>query len=301
MKITCLALLALLGFGHVVIAGVGPEKLKREILALRSDREDGNCREAMGFLTKNIEEEHVRAALLAELYGTKDWQARESCLVLLCRSKSFQPDEKFMRMVLARIHAWGRPEHFCCEPGGDVAAVYLVNQVAKYPDLIAGEIRESFSAKDNSLWVQYVIIRALAKARLIDRYADRFSPAYLKSLASNLQDDSITCSAMVATGAFLFLGKIGMPVLKDVPHASDLQGREYASSILTCLSGDKSFSRLAEDDATCCGALCSGDLGDFDLDKAANAGEEDEVLVGPVPEHPEEIPDYPEKTKRRRR
>ena len=300
MKITCLAVLALLGFGDLVTAGIGPEKLKKQIVALRSDREEGNCGDAMELLTKNIEEEHVQAALLAELYSTKEWQARESCLVLLCRSKSFQPDEKFIRTLLARIHAWGRPEHFCCEPGGDVAALYLVSQVANYPDLIAGEIREGFSAKDNSLWVQYVIIRALAKTRLIDRYADRFSPPYLKTLASNLQDDSITCNAMVATGAFLFLGKIGMPILKDIPRASDLQGREYASSILTCLSGDKSFSALAEADETYCGALGGDDLRDFDLDRPTNP-EGDAVLVGPVPENPVEIPDHPEKTKRRPR
>lgn len=283
MRITYLAILALLLSGDLArAAGVGAEKLNREIVNLRSDNKAANCQAAMDFLTQNIEEPNVQAALLAELYSSKDWQAKESCLVLLCRSKSFQPDEKFMRVLLTRIHAWGRPKVFCCEPGGDAAALFLVSQVAKYPDLIAGEIRERFSPKDNSLWVQYVIIRALAKAKVIDRYADRFNTAYLKNLALNLQEDEITCNAMVATGAFLFLGKIGIPALKDVPHASDLQGREYASSILTCLSGTKSFSELAQAEGTSCGALADGDLEDFDLDKTSN----NEVLVGPNPDDP---------------
>jgi hypothetical protein len=280
MKTPYLALLVLLACLSLVRAGVGPEKLKRKIIDLRSDRKAENCGAAMDFLSHNVEDQKVQTALLEELYSTKDWQAKESCLVLLCKAKTFQPDEKFMRLLLARVRDWGRPEFFCCEPAGDAGAIFLVGQTPRFADLIASEIREGFSPKDNSLWYQYVIIRALAKTRLIDKYADRFPAGYLKSLAENLQNDEITCNAMVATGAFLFLGKVGIPFLKDVPRASDLQGRELASSILSCLSAKTPFSELAEREESACGALAEGDLGDFDLDKPVN----EQVLVGPVPE-----------------
>lgn len=289
---TVLILVATLiaAFGQVH-AGIGDEALRRKIGNLRNDRKEGNCGDAQDLLVKNVENPRVQAALLNELYSTKDLQSKESCLVLLCRAKSFQPDEKFIRTLLARIRVWGSPyDPPCCEPAGDVGAIFLVGHAAKYGDLIAAEIREGFSPKDNSLWYQYIIIRTLAKAGIIAQHANRFTPGYLHALAKNLQNDDVLQNAKVATAAFLLLGKIGLPVLQEVPRASDLQGRELASAIVAYLSGTGPLSKLAQNEETdeISGRLGASQLADFDPNSPADVWH---LVTGPIPlkvQNPEE-------------
>jgi hypothetical protein len=280
MKIALLIFAGLFTTLSRVHAGIGDDALRRKIADLRNDRKEGNCGEAQNLLSKNVEDPRVQAALLRELYSTKDRQSRESCFVLLCQAKTFQPDEKFIRALLVRIRAWGRPyEPPCCEPAGDVGAIVLVRHAQNFADLIAAEIHGGFTTKDNSLWHQYVIIRTLAKAGIIERYADHFTPEYLRALAHNLQDDNVLRNAKLATAAFVFLGRIGLPVLKEVPRTSDLQGRELASAIIAYVSGTGELAKLERSGYEGVG-LDGEEIEDLD---SQTSGNEINLIEGPVP------------------
>jgi hypothetical protein len=284
MKFTLIGLLGILMTLCAVKAGIGDDALRRRLRDLRDDRKERNCGDAMDVLEKDIEDPKVRDAVLSELYATKDLQVKEACLVLLCRSRSFEPDEQFMRTLLSRMQYWGPPGETCCTPAGTEGALFLVAQVPKYADLIASELKDGFSVRDNSLWYQYVLIRALAKGRVIDHYADRFTPEYLNTLAQNLQDDKVMGNAAVAASAFLLLGKIGLPVLHTVPRASDLQGREFARKLLAYSAGELSredFAKTYNQEGEA--GLWRDQLQDSDPLNDVNQN----VLVGPIPTHPD--------------
>ena len=221
------------------LAGDAPgNQLRRKIRDLHDDSVEDNCRKAMEFLTKHASEPKVQAALLEEYYKTTDPQAKEECMVLLSRARGFQPDEKFIREVLTRMHHYGKPEALSSgEPAGNTGALLVAANATRFKELIASELADGFQAKDNTLWMQYAIIRALAKAHILDDYADRFSPAYLKRLAENLQDDTTSLNARVAASAFIFLGKHGASALRDVPQSANLQGRQLALLLLSYVTG----------------------------------------------------------------
>src|SRR4051812_42860013 len=84
------------------------EEFRRAMANLRSDRVPHNCQRATTWLLKHREE--VKDDLLAELYRA-DYQARDAIFHVLLNTPSFQPDERFIRFLLARLpeqnkHVW---------------------------------------------------------------------------------------------------------------------------------------------------------------------------------------------------
>jgi hypothetical protein len=298
MRAFTLGLLFLAILVSPVSGEVSDRVLRKRIKDLHNDEIQDNCKSAMAFLRKHVEEPAVKKALLDEFYSTNDAQAKEECMVLLCHSQTFQPDEQFMRAVLKRMHHYGKPSELSSgegesssEPAGNAGALLIARQANKFTDLILAEIRDDFVAKDNGLWFQYTLIRALAKGHVLDPHADRFSRNYLKRLAENLQDDKIDLNARVAMCAFVFLSKIGVSTLSEVPQSSNLQGRHLALVILSYVSGQTNLrtfgsqlNQLGYFD------MEREDLDDFDPEQNSN----DAVCEGPRPKTEEDITSEPQ-------
>jgi hypothetical protein len=252
MRLILLPLLAAVIQVQTASAEISDDTLRRKIADLHDDGIPDNCGDAVTFFSAHSREKKVQSALLNEFNKTTDPQTKEECMVLLCHAPGFQPDEQFMRAVLKRLHEYGKPSMMSPgdEPAGNAGAGFLVTQIRHFPDLILSEIHDDFAVED--LWVQYVVIRALDKAGLLKSYEKRFSESFLKRLAGHLQSDDISRNATTAANAFISLGKIGVSALRNVPTASDLQGRQLALAILSHLSGKISSARLYE---------TAGDLG----------------------------------------
>jgi hypothetical protein len=217
--------------------------LRQKLVALRSDGVKWNCAEAMKFLSAHVDEAKVQSALLERL-STKDEQEQEAILLLLFKAKGFKPDNAFMSIVLKRLHHWGRPERMVDGPAGNAGADFLIAHASQFGDLIAAEIRDSFTIKDYSLWVQYAVTRALAKGQVLDRYAAKFSPTFLRNLGDQLKSDDIPNNAELATMTFLFLGKIGVPTLEELAKGSDTQAARIAKLLLEHFAGKLSMRDL---------------------------------------------------------
>jgi hypothetical protein len=243
MRLVLIPLLAAVIQVQPASAEVSDEVLRRKVADLHHDWVPGNCGDSMTFLREHSDEKKVQSALLDTFYKTEDPQTKEECMVLLCHAPGFQPDEKFMQAVLKRMHHYGKPNVLRGgEAAGDAGALLIATQIQKYPDLVASEIRENFSIDD--LWVQYAVIRALAKGGLLKSNENRFSESYLNTLAKHLQNDNIPGNAKTATCAFVFLGKIGEPALRNVPRSSDLQGRQLALALLSYSSAKITLPQL---------------------------------------------------------
>jgi hypothetical protein len=228
-----------------VNAELSDSVLRPKLIALRSDHVNWNCSEAMEFLAKHTDEAKVQKALLARL-STKDAQEQEAILLLLFNAKGFKPDNAFMNIVLKRLHHWGRPERMVDGPAGNAGADFLIAHASDFGDLIAAEISDSFTIKDYSLWVQYAVTRALAKGKVIDRYAAKFSPTFLRNLGDQLKSDDVPNNAELATMTFLFLGKIGVPTLEELAKGSDTQAAQIAKLLLKHFAGKLTMRELNE-------------------------------------------------------
>jgi hypothetical protein len=219
--------------------------LRQKLMALRSDKVNWNCSEAMEFLAKHTDEAKVQKALLSRV-STKDAQEQEATLLLLFNAKGFKPDNAFMNIVLKRLRHWGRPERMVDGPAGNAGADFLIAHASEFGDLIAAEISDSFTIKDYSLWVQYAVTRALAKGHVIDRYAAKFSPTFLRNLGDQLKSDDVPNNGELATMTFLFLGKIGVPTLEELAKGSDTQAAQIAKLLLKHFAAKLTMRELNE-------------------------------------------------------
>jgi hypothetical protein len=245
---------------------VTDETIRRKLKDLRSDDIARNCAEAMSFLVEHAGEKKIQEALLKELYLT-DAQGHEAILTLLYGASGFQPDEHFIKTVLERMRHYGMPDNrLDLQPAGDAGADFLIKQAKAFGDVIAAAIDSHFSGRDNSLWFQYAVARALAKGRVIDQYAARYTDEFFKSLTKNLTSDDLDRNAEFATMTFIFLGKIGVPTLRSTESKSDKQGRQIAQLLLSYFSQKITIDQLCKrlGKAEFIGFDCLEDYSDLD-------------------------------------
>ena len=234
------------GAGETASAEISDSVLKRKMMELRNDRVDWNCSRATEVLAEHVNEAKVQKALRARL-NTDDPQEQESILLLLFKAKGFKPDKSFIGIVLRRMQHWGRPERMVDGPAGDDGADFLIAHAKDYGDQIAAEIRDTFSIKDYSLWFQYALARALAKGHMLGRYLEKYNETFFTNLGIQLRSDKVPNNAELATMTFLFLGKLGVPTLKDVAKRSDEQAKGIAKLLLKHFDGKLSMRALNED------------------------------------------------------
>jgi hypothetical protein len=244
-------------------SAVDPVVVAQNLRDLRNDNIRGNCGAVVDFFEQHLRDRAIRDALQQELYLT-DAQGREAIFNLLITAKGFQPDERFIQALLTRMHSYGCPGlgghrltdniHFA----GNLGADYIIKHASRFGDLIAAQITPHFSGRDNSLWMQYAIARALAKGKILDRYANRYDSEFFDKLAINLKNDHIPGNAKLATMTFIFLGRLGEPTLQRTALSRDSQARRIATLLLENLS-----SQI--DIATLISQLSSNDFIGFDV------------------------------------
>lgn len=89
-------LLVSLGLVPTRVSGQSPEEVRRAFADLRDDKVPHNCDYATEWLLKYREQ--LKDQLIDELYKT-DWQGRDAICHILWDTKSFQPDERFIRQT----------------------------------------------------------------------------------------------------------------------------------------------------------------------------------------------------------
>jgi YARHG domain len=221
--------------------------LRRKLRDLRDDHTGHNCTEACAFFGDRASDPSIQEALLREFQVT-DAQGRECIFHILYEAANFHPDSQFIQAVLKRMQHYGSPDDRLAFPtgAGSDGADFLIKHVKEFGDLVAGAINSNFTGRDNSLWFQYAVARALAKGRIIDQYASRYDENFLSTLADNLKNDRISSNAELAAATFLFLGDIGVRKLQSVANGSDRQARKIAALILSYFSDQLTMDELCE-------------------------------------------------------
>jgi hypothetical protein len=238
--------LILLALNASRASDVSEATLRRKLKDLRNDDIARNCAEASDFLAEHAGDRKVQEALLRE-FSVTDAQGREAILNLLYAAPGFQPDEHFIKIVLDRMRHYGMPDdRLSLNPAGNGGADFLIGQAKRLGDSIAAAIDTHFSGRDNSLWFQYAIARALAKGGVIEHYADRYTDEFFKNLAKNLKSDDVERNAELATMTFIFLGKIGAPTLQSTANTSDRQSRQIARLLLSYFSHEITIYQLCK-------------------------------------------------------
>lgn len=77
-----------------------PAQVRQAFIDLRDDKVPHNCEQATDWFFKNREE--LKEDLADELPKT-DWQGRDSILGILCRTDSFTPDARFIRILASTL------------------------------------------------------------------------------------------------------------------------------------------------------------------------------------------------------
>lgn len=80
--------------------GQTPAEVRQAFIDLRDDKIPHNCEHATDWLFKNREQ--LKEDLADELPKT-DWQGRDSILDILCRTESFAPDARFIRILTSTL------------------------------------------------------------------------------------------------------------------------------------------------------------------------------------------------------
>jgi hypothetical protein len=179
----------------------------------------------MNLLERHREE--IKDRLLAEFYKT-DSQGREAIFQLLFETKSFIPDERFMKAVLRRMHHYGSPDwNFPRDPSGDAGAEYIVKQALRFGALFVQELRF------DDPFTQCAITCALRKNHLLEQYRPFFTEDILRRLSIHLKNDRHPGNAQQAGLIFFLIGETGLPVLRNVASQREEQSRGVARALIS--------------------------------------------------------------------
>lgn len=219
-----------------------PEEVRRAFADIRSDNVPHNCAHATEWLLKYREE--LKDDLLAELYRT-DRQGRDAILHVLFNTESFQPDERFIRFVFARLgegDQFVKSDTIFKDPLDRIAWSGSHWEAWRYMDehfeLFDPYLKEEIGRTESSfvLWAA----AWLAKHRgILGEYGPLFTPEVLRRAAVNLRKDQIRYNASRAVRLFLILGDQSLPVLREVNGDADPQAKMLARATIDALGGKR--------------------------------------------------------------
>ena len=124
------------------------EDLRRAFMDIHDDKIPHNCEQAAAWLLKYREE--LRDDLVAELYRT-DAQGRDVILHVLYDTKSFVPDERFLRFLMARL-----PEKDTFLSNDKENWKYINDHFDRFDRLMKDQIAK-MNGKPNDLYVVWAI------------------------------------------------------------------------------------------------------------------------------------------------
>jgi hypothetical protein len=186
---------------------------------LRQDDEKWNCHNAMWLLYERREE--ICPALVAAL-DADDWQVQEAVARILCETDAFQPDRRFIELLLARL---AQPKELFIEAHHSIHydfIAYLAEVAPEWHDVIAAGIRS------DDLFVVWATTYALDRAGLLDAHRAGFTPMIVERIVHGLGTRGDTM--MYAARTCLLLGDMCLPLLAEPP--TDAQGGSALRELL---------------------------------------------------------------------
>ena len=237
---TCLLLI----ITPVLAKGQSSTEVRQAFRDIHDDRVPHNCVQATSWLFQHREE--LKGDLLDELYKT-DRQGRDAILHVLFNTSSFAPDERFARLVIARLPEQDskvengkvfeiRPEEQKLEPihtwGAHWEAWRFMNKhFAIFEPLLKEQIAEM-----NNVFVLWGTAWLFKKRGVLQDYSILFTPAIFDSAAANLRADNQKYNASQAVRLFLLLGDQSVPTLRKVASSNDNQTRYLANATIDALT-----------------------------------------------------------------
>ena len=235
-------------FAPDLLAAPPPEELRRAFADIRTDNVPHNCEHATEWLLKYGDE--LKEDLLAELYRT-DRQGRDAILHVLFNTASFQPDERFVRFVFARMaeeDRYVKSSMIFKTPSDRLAWSGAHWEAWRYIDdhfqVFEPYVKAEIGTTDSSfvLWAT----AWLAKRRgILGEFAPLFTPEVLRKAAANLRQDQVRYNASRAVRLYLLLGDQSLPALREISRAGDPQAAMLAKATIDALGGKrKAFGYL---------------------------------------------------------
>lgn len=114
--------------------GQTPAEVRQAFVDLHDDKVPHNCEHATDWLFKYRDQ--LKDDLADELHKT-DWQGRDSILDILCRTQSFVPDARFLRVLMGTLRD--------NQVGGDLARAFkwLSERSEQFKDALVQEVYET--------------------------------------------------------------------------------------------------------------------------------------------------------------
>jgi hypothetical protein len=207
-----------------------PEDLRRAFMDIRDDKIPHNCEHAAAWLSKYREQ--LKDDLVAELYKT-DAQGRDVILDVLCDTKSFVPDERFLRFLMARL-----PQKDTFLSNDKENWKYINGHFDQFDRLLKDQIAK-MDGKPNDLYVVWAIAWLAKKRGILEEYAPLYTSNILAKVAINLKNDQKDFNAGQAVRLFLLLGDQSLPSLREATKSSDKQCRSLANATIDALGGKR--------------------------------------------------------------
>jgi len=242
LNATCLLLAITTGR----VNGQSSAEVRQAFHGLHNDKIPGNCVRATNWLLEHRED--VKEDLLDELYKTDtDSQERDAIFYVLFNTSSFAPDERFARLVIARLAEQDsqvqngvifelksdagdlEPIH---TPGAHWEAWPFMNKhFSTFEPLLKEQI-----GRTNNVFVLWGTAWLFKKRGLLRDYSTLFTPAILDSVAANLRADNQRYNASHAVRLFLLLGDQSLPALRKEASSGDRQSRYLAAAAIDALT-----------------------------------------------------------------
>jgi hypothetical protein len=211
-------------------------QVRQAFIDIRDDNIPRNCCRAMDWLADRRKE--LRDQMLEELYRTNDPQARDALLVVLFRTETLVPDERFARFVVQRLReedtrvasmSFGFPggaHHEACE--------FIDHHYSLFEPLLKAEVNQT-----TDVWELWAIAWMFKKHNELAANAHLFNDEVIGVAAAALKTDDIRFNASEAMRLFLMLPRQSTPVVRSVANSSDPQQRYLARAFLDALRGSK--------------------------------------------------------------
>jgi hypothetical protein len=219
-----------------------PEELRRAFADIRSDNVPHNCEHATEWLLKYRDE--IQEDLLAELYRT-DRQGRDAILHVLFNIASFQPDERFIRFVFARMAEEDRyvkssmifkatSDRLAWSGAHWEAWRFIDDHFQLFEPYLKAEIGTNDSPL--VLWATAWLVK---RRGIMTDFAPLFTPEVLRRAAANLKQDKVRYNASRTVRLFLLLGDQSLPALREISTAGDPQATMLAKATIDALAGKR--------------------------------------------------------------
>ena len=238
---TCLLLI----IAPVLGKGQSSDEVRQAFRNIQNDKVPHNCVQATSWLFEH--REGLKKELLDELYQTQDPQAKDALLHVLFNISSFTPDQRFARLVIARLSVQDKKvrNNSIFEQERDVGTLEPINTygvhweawpfINKHFSSFEPLLKEQI-AKTNNVFVLWGTAWIFKKRGVLRDYSTLFTPAVLDSAAANLRADNQPYNASHTVRLFLLLGDQSLPTLQKMTNSTDSQARWLANATIDALT-----------------------------------------------------------------